>query len=190
MKTTFKVLMFCLAIIGFQSCGDSASTEQDESQQAEQAQQPQQVEAEQEVNPFLVTTNSFYGFTIGEKFGDLEKFLMQTGEGDFDVFLIKDENGEQLGHINPDYRDESLVGGFAITTKKAITEDGVRIGMTYAEFNEKFPDAELHGSEIEGYTSTNVNKHVYYELSDRHWEYELDKSKISKDATIVGITVQ
>ncbi|MFK7946995.1 MAG: hypothetical protein AB8G11_05350 [Saprospiraceae bacterium] len=188
MKTTFKVLIFCLVIVGFQSCDDSASTEQ-ESQQTQQIQQPQAVEAEQEANPFLVTTNSFYGFTIGEKFGDLEKFLMQTGEGDFDVFLIKDENGEKLGHIDSHYKDESLVGGITITTEKAVTEDGVKIGMTYADFNAKFPNAELHGSEIEGYTSTNVNKNVYYELSDRHWEYELDKSAISKDATIVGITV-
>lgn len=190
MKTTFKVFMLCLAIAGFQSCGDGASTEQEVTQQTQQTQEPQQVQAEQEVNPYLVTTNSFYGFTIGEKFGDLEKFVMQTGEGDFDVFLIKDENGEQIGHIDPYYKDESLVGGITITTEKAITEDGVKIGMSYADFNEKFPDAELHGSEIEGYTSTNVNKNVYYELSDRHWEYDLDKSKISKDATIVGITVQ
>ena len=187
MKTIFKVLMIYLLFVGFQNCGDSASTEQDESQQTEQ---PQAVKAEQEANPFLVTTNSFYGLTIGGKIGDLEKSVLETGEGSFDIFLIKDENGEELGYVDANYEDESLIGGITISTKKAVTEDGVKIGMSYADFNEKFPDAELHGSEIEGYTSTNVNKNVYYELSDRHWEYELDKNKIAEGTTIVAITVQ
>lgn len=185
--------MLCFVVVSLQSCGDSATTEQDESQQTQQAQQteqPQAVESEEEKNPFLVTTKSFYGLTIGGKIGDLEKSELETGEGTFEIYLIKDENGDELGYVDPNFEDESLVGGITVTTEKAITEDGVSIGMLYSTFNEKFPDAELHGSEIEGYTSTNVNDHVYYALSDRHWEYELEKSAISKDATIVEITIR
>lgn len=141
----------------------------------------------------LITRKSFMGIQPGDKITDhqakLKKDLLQTGEGDFEIFLINDPNGNPLGYLHPDPNDEQLVGMIVITSPEAKTEDGLSVGMTLGDLREKLTNYEIHGSEIEGYTAA-YHGPFSYQLDSRNWEYDLDASTIGDEVKIIEITLR
>jgi len=150
--------------------------------------------AEQE-DAYLIRSKSFYGISIGDAIAAnknvLEKGILQTGEGDFDVFYIKNERGEVLGHVDTDFKDESKVGAINIDSPLAKTEQGIHVGMTFGEMESILNPTEVHGSEVEGrtYASQPSKDHVWYLLDAYFWTYELDKQAIKKSTKIKEITL-
>ena len=143
-------------------------------------------------SPYQITEQGFYGIEVGQAISaietKIEASVLQTGEGDFDVYDIFDEDGTALGNFFPNLDDPTLVGNIEVTTPKAQTAEGFKVGTTYAEIQEQLTDYEVHGSEIEGQT------HVYYNnfalrLDHQSADYELDKAAIPATAKVLYIVV-
>lgn len=141
----------------------------------------------------LITSKSFMGIKPGDNITDheahLKKDLLQTGEGDFEIYQILDQKSAPVGYLHPDPNDEQLVGMIVVTSPEAKTEDGLSIGMTLGDLREKLTDYEIHGSEIEGYTAA-YHGPFSYQLDSYNWEYDLDASKIADDVKIIEITLR
>ena len=75
---------------------------------------------------YLIEPTSFMGISPGDKISeievDLEKTILETGDGDFDVYDIKLEDGTKMGYIHPDYSDESLVGDIVVESELGETK--------------------------------------------------------------------
>lgn len=184
MKIKQKIILcLCVIVVVFQSCKEADSSNQQQSEQ-------QTTVAEQsQTNEYLLTSDSFYGLKKGQKIPEnLEKSVLETGEGDFEIFLIKDKDGSDLGYIHPDFmKDEALIGNIVVTSSKVATIHGLSIDMTFGDIQEKYPNVEVHGSEIEGYTSAVIDD-IHYGLEFNHWSYDLDAKLISKDTRITEIS--
>ena len=141
---------------------------------------------------YLIESNTFYGVSTGdviqEKRSLLEKDMLQTGEGDFIIFTLKNDKGEIIANVFPDPRDESKVGDISIITPLAKTKKGISVGMTLDELEEILGEVEVHGSEIEG-TTTVIKDNLRYQLDAYFWSYVVDKNKVDKNTKIKGITI-
>ncbi|WP_375562574.1 hypothetical protein ACE193_08520 [Bernardetia sp. OM2101] len=149
------------------------------------------VEEIKQENELIIYEKSFLGLSSGMKItdykGTLEKGLLQTGEGDFDIFNVKDKDGNIVAYFDP---FEGKVGTITVTSELAKTEDGIKIGDTFGTLLEKYPNLKVFGSEIEGYTQAIVNDELGYRLDEQHYNYELKTSDIKKDTKIIEITIK
>ncbi|MEM9929004.1 MAG: hypothetical protein AAF840_04260 [Bacteroidota bacterium] len=143
-------------------------------------------------NPYRISNGIFLGMRPGgklEAFADgLRADVLQTGEGDFDVFYIDGAEGNELGYLMADPNDESLIGSISITAEEVVTEEGISVGMTFAELEEKVGPVEVHGSEIEGYTYA-YKYGLAYRLDVNFWSYEVDEAKIDPATKLLEILV-
>lgn len=140
----------------------------------------------------LISETSFRGITIGDKIADhsayIQKETLQTGEGSFEVYRIKDFNNNPVGHLDPHPKDESLVGDITVESPKAVTEAGIKIGDTFKDLQAKAKNIAVHGSEIEGRTYATVGN-IAYRLDMANFTYEVDMSKIPADTKITEIMI-
>ena len=132
----------------------------------------------------------FFGIAIGQKIedvaGKLEKGLLKSGEGDFEVYYITDHHGARLGYI-PAEGDRVL--SIIITTPGASTWDGISVGSTFRQLKETLGKIEVHGSEIEGRTS--VHQGYFQFLLDAYfYTYEVDETDIPADTKIKAIILR
>ncbi len=190
-----KLCVFFIASLGLFSCGAEQKQEA-ESAEIETTEKEIVVETEQEANPLTIYQTSFLGLSPETKIedykGTLEKDLLQTGEGDFDIYNLKDDNGNVVAYFLPFGEIEGKeykVGSITITSQLAETEDGIKIGDTFGTLLEKYPDLKVNGSEIEGYTQATVGN-LGYRLDEQHYNYELKTSEIKKDTKITEITIR
>lgn len=143
-------------------------------------------------DPYLISNGYFLGLTPGgslAEFSDgLRSGVLQTGEGDFDVFYIDSAEGDELGYVIADPRDEQTIGAIYITSKDVVTEKGVRVGISFAELQQRVGKVEVHGSEIEGYTYAYTDG-MAYRLDSGNWSYEVDMSTIAPETEIIEIVI-
>jgi hypothetical protein len=143
--------------------------------------------------PYLVSNGYFLGLipggSLAEFIDGLRSDVLRTGEGDFDVHYIDSAEGDELGYVMADPRDEGTIGNIFITSTKVVTEKGVRVGMSYSELVEKMGELEVHGSEIEGQTYAN-SEGLAFRLDTGNWSYEIDPSTIKPDTKIIEIVVE
>jgi len=140
----------------------------------------------------MSTLPAFLGMRPGDKLTDqrdrLTKTVIKTGEGDFDAWAIL-YVGETVGHIFPDIQDQSRIGSIVITSSDAVTDSGIRVGSTWEDLKDAFPQIPVHGSEIEGQTFAN-HGHVSYKLNVNFWSYQLSEEElksIKDDTEIIEI---
>ncbi len=151
------------------------------------------VESKISKNELIIYQKSFLGLTphtnIKDYEGKLEKGLLRTGEGDFDIFNIKDENENTVGYFVPFGENEDKVGSVTVTSELAQTEDGIKIGDTFETLLKKYPNLKVFGSEIEGYTQAIV-ENISFRLDENHYNHQLKISEIKKETKIIEITIQ
>ena len=149
------------------------------------------INIEKSTSALLISETSFEGISPSDEISkhepSLEKEVLKTGEGNFDIYRIKNKEGS-LAYLMPDPRDEALVGNIIIDSPKAKTKDGFQVGSTLADLTKKYPNLEIHGSEIEGRTYANIGN-LSYRLDAANWSYEIDKSKISPNSKILEIII-
>lgn len=203
MNRLLSFSLFCLLALLITSCQPTASTAENtdsavtEDNLTEETATPKEdkpaVETAVTNSKLLITSKSFMGIQPGDNIIDhqayLKKDLLQTGEGDFEIFQINDPKGTSVGYLHPDPNDEELVGMIVVTSPEARTEDGLSVGMTLGDLRSKLTDYEIHGSEIEGYTAA-YHGQFSYQLDSRNWEYDLDASTIADDVKILEITLR
>ncbi len=194
---TIRNLKFCAFIVlfsGLFACGSSSQTTEVESaeQTSEEVTQVKE-ETKQEGSYLTIYQKSFLGLSpdmnIKDYKGTLEKGLLQTGEGDFDIFNVKDDKGNIVAYFAPFGEKEDKVGYITITSEQAKTEDGIKIGDTFGTLLKKYPDLKVFGSEIEGYTEAVVGT-LGYRLDEQHYSYELKVSDVKKETEIIEITIK
>ncbi|MBC6993272.1 hypothetical protein QWY85_13515 [Neolewinella lacunae] len=149
------------------------------------------VDTDQE-GSYAIANGAFLGIKPGEPLANytatLRAGLLQTGEGDFDVFYIDGAAGEELGYVMPDPNDESKVGDIYLTSPKVRTSAGVHVGMTHARLVEVLGPLEFHGSEIEGYTSAQKDG-MAYRIDAGNWSYEIDQQTITPETELIEIVI-
>lgn len=142
-------------------------------------------------NQLIINDDSVLNLKPGMLISDadkLQKEVMQTGEGDFDIYPLTDENGNRLGYILPDPRDEKKIGSIHITSDKLTTPAGIRVGDSFSKLEKVMGEVVVHGSEIEGRTMAQFGNMVF-RLDTQNYTYEVDKSKIKPATKILEISI-
>ena len=97
----------------------------------------------------LISPVSFRGIQVGDLITShsdyIQKEQLQTGEGNFAVYRIKDFNNNPAGYFLPDPKDPERVGDITVETQMAKTAKGIKIGSTFQELQKAFPNILVHG---------------------------------------------
>lgn len=120
--------------------------------------------------------------------GRIGKELAKTAEGEFVHYNFTDSNKNTLGYFMLDPTDQTLIGDVVITSPKAATKDGIRVGSTYGELKAIAPNLVVHGSEIESRANAYVGSTAYL-LDVAINTYEVDESHIKSDTKIKEIRI-
>ncbi len=189
-------MKFCVLIIVFASLFSCGSTQTKEAESTEVEVTTTETEVKEEPKKetdLIIYQKSFMGLSPDTKIidykGTLEKGLLQTGDGDFDILNMKDDKGNVVAYFLPFGEKEDKVGSITVTTELAKTEDGIKIGDTFGTLLEKYPNLQVFGSEIEGYTQAVVGN-LGYRLDEQHYNYELKVSEVKKETEIIEIIVK
>lgn len=142
--------------------------------------------------PLTIFQNSFFGISPGSKIADheaiIEKGLLQTGEGDFEIYNIKDEKHGVLGYFFINYNDNELVGSICITSPLAKTEENIGIGSSFGDLLTKYENLEVHGSEIESQTFASQGS-LAFKIDELHSSHDLEINAIAKEAKILEVHI-
>ena len=158
-------------------------------------------------DPYLIFNGTFFDFAPGQPFAPaaarLQEGRLETGEGSFEVFYINgdgdgdnDDRGrdgaagaEPLGYLLRDPSDPTRIGDIVITSERAVTEQGIRVGRSYAELVEQLGALEVHGSEVEGYTYA-LHDGLKFRLDAQHYDYDLPAGEVvSPQAKVIEIVI-
>lgn len=141
---------------------------------------------------YLISKTSFMGISLGDKISEnsdiLQKGVYKCGEGDFDVYYIINENGEQIGHIYPENENEPTVDNITISSPLAYTKEGIRIGSCYKDICKVLTGFEVHGSEIESRTHVS-DGNFRYRLDIYFNTYDVDSDEIPEETKIIEIYI-
>lgn len=144
-------------------------------------------------DPYLVNMDGLLGMMPGNLLSDFSAGLregkLDTPDGEFDVLYIDGAEGEELGYLVPEPRDERMIGEITITSSKVVTEPGLRVGNTFAELQDRLAgDMEVYGSEAEGRTYA-VSDGIWYRLDAGNWMQEVEQSTIPPDTKVIEIVL-
>ena len=141
----------------------------------------------------LLINDSFVGISPGDDINKhktiLTKTSLKTGEGDFEAYKITNKLHGELGYLLPDPKAPKLVGNIFISNPKAMTKDGFHIGSSLGDLLSKYPEAAIHGSEIEGRTHAIIGKHFFL-LDSPNFTYDIKKGTIPEDTKVLEIMIQ
>lgn len=195
-QTRFCTLLFLFAISSLMSCGadtpPSDTTEEETTTENVATESPTTTETTD--NLFLIKADSYQGIKPGDAIAQhqakLQKDILKTGEGDFEIYRIKATEGEErfVGFLDSEPMDESKVGTVFIDIPEAQTELGIQVGDTFKDLKEKLPNIEVHGSEIEGRTYAKSGQ-LSYRLDVANFSYEVDMNKIPATAKVMEIII-
>jgi hypothetical protein len=186
-------LLFSLSIF-YLSCNSQRDGEDETQKEILTIAEEEVEEMAPEEEAIFLEKDGFGEFTVGASIeelasaGKLKKDLLQTGEGDFDIWTIQEEDFGEVGYVMEDYQQAGRIGSLHITAEAIRTVHGLGVGSTWEELKKKFSSATAHGSEIEGYTSVEADGFVF-ELDVRHWSYDIDQSKIDPKTKVTALIV-
>lgn len=191
---TIKILTVISSFLLLISCNETNTTTEEVSKTPNTDHKiVEEINKEEEEIPLIVFQNSILSMSPGHPIKEyetvIEKGLLETGEGDFEIFNLKDSKGNVVAYFLPDPNDNSLIGDIYITSSEAQTEDGIKIGQTFGDLLDKHADLEVHGSEIEAQTFANYGN-LSFEIDEAHSTYDLDINAVSKEAKIVLIVIK
>lgn len=104
-------------------------------------------------DPYLLSNGYFLGMTPGGSLADFKDGLrdgeLKTGEGSFPVFYIDGAEGDELGYVYSMDGKDGKINEITITSPKVVTEEGVRVGLSFNELTQRIGELEVFASEIE-----------------------------------------
>ncbi|MEM0991452.1 MAG: hypothetical protein AAF847_15830 [Bacteroidota bacterium] len=190
-----KIIGFLLIGIVFVACGGDNAAETNDENTINETETIPVSDANSDAAISKMPTASdqeFYGIAVKDSIAThadkLIKTTIQNGEGTFEVYEIKDADGMILGQLYADPLNQAFVGDIVITSPEVVTDEGVKIGMTFTELKNKFNQYEVHGSEIESRVSFVQANHAY-RLDYPSNQYDLDESEIPSDAKVIEIKI-
>lgn len=191
MKYLINILAIGLISLSSLSCSANIGASHADQNPPKEEQAMKTGTAQTELN---ISDNSFRGITVGDNISSYAKSdyvqleTLKTGEGDFTVYAIKDFNNNPAGYFMSDPNDESRVGDIIVQTRMAQTAEGIHVDSTLGDLRMRFPDIEVHGSEIEGRTYAHHNT-LSYRLEVVSFSYEVDAAKIPADTKVTEIII-
>ena len=197
--SSLRALPLCLLVVGLalscktDSTADAAATPTPPGADAPNVDESSIYEVDPE-DPYLIFNGTFFDLAPGQPLAPAEARLrkgkLETGDGSFEVYYIDGPEKEELGYILPDPNDETRIGDIYLTSERVVTEQGVRVGNTYAELVERLGALEVHGSEIEGatYASVGAGK-LRFRLDEQHFNYDLGAETVSPGAKVVEVVI-
>jgi len=188
-KSTNLFLLIALALtFSLQSCKKKKKADEP----ILEIEQNNLTNTEETIDPMTIQNEEFYGIETGDIIedlaGKLERGTLKSGKEESEVYFIKDESGEQLGYVVPSPQDESSVGNVVITSPAAKTQDGVSVGMTFKELEQTLGVMDVHGSEVDGKTTT-TKDNITYVLDSNNYSYDIDKTKLASITKIKEIYI-
>lgn len=192
---TIKILfIISCSFLFFSSCNETNTTTEavTKTENIDNKVEEKTIQEEEKEVPLIIFQNSILSMSprhpIKEYEAVIEKDLLETGEGNFEIFNLKDAKNNVVAYFLPDPNDNSLIGEIYVTSPEAQTEDGIKIGQTFGDLLDKHPDLEVHGSEIEGQTFANYGN-LSFKIDEPHSTYDLDINAVSKEAKIIEIVI-
>ena len=144
-------------------------------------------------DPYEIGDRSFLDMQPGDAIADYPNLLrdstLTTGDGTFTVYAIHGRNGEALGYLHPDPEDAGRIGHLVVTSADVVTEQGLRVGNSYAELVERMGEVEVHGSEPASRVYANQGP-LYFLLNVANNQYDLDPSTIDPTVVISQIEIR
>jgi hypothetical protein len=129
----------------------------------------------------LISPISFRGIQIGDLIANhkdyIQKTKIKTAEGTFEAYEIKDFENNPAGYFLPDPNDKLMGGDITVKSPKAQTAKGLKIGDSFQDLLNAFPNIAVHGSEIESRTTATAHN-ISYRLDIANNKYDIDKAKI------------
>jgi hypothetical protein len=139
----------------------------------------------------LITSQGFRWLVLGDPISKHKNYVkkseISTGEGDFDVYDIKDFENQPAGYFVAS-KNKLSVGDITVETSKARTEEGIKVGDTFKDLLKVFPNIEVHGSETEARTYATVGN-ISYRLDMANTAYEVEKKRIPASTKITQIVI-
>jgi len=124
---------------------------------------------------FRIKDNTVNGVKPGMRISELQNILIRSyldlGQGRVEVFRIRDDKGGPMGYVTRRIGNSDLVGDITLTSKKALTPEGIRIGDTFEKLQ----------SLVSGLSLTRANNGQRPHASKDNILYFLDDSKSQGD---------
>lgn len=148
-------------------------------------------------NKYLLTEEGLTNIKIGDLVKQheqhLKKAVQENGEGSFPGYDLLDDNQEKIGFVfskddNNTYKEGDLIGYIEIYSPLYKTKEGIGVNSTFADVKKAYPNAETHGSEIEGRTSSSIGG-LSFRLDTYMSTYEIDESKIKPSTKIIDVGI-
>lgn len=160
MKNLSSLLFLALLLLFLISCGNEPATITDTSDieiPAAETEDPNDgntaiydVDTD---DPYLLSNGYFLGMKPGESLTGFVDVLregeLKTGEGAFPVFYIDGAEGDELGYVYSREGTAGAIDEITITSPKVVTEEGVRVGLSFNELTQRLGEPEVFASEIE-----------------------------------------
>lgn len=114
-----------------------------------------------------------------------------TGEGTFKIYQVKRASGTVMAKVYP-IEDEAAhrdkVHMIEYIGYECGADKGVKVGSTLGDILAAWPDAKVHGSEIEGRTTATAGGWNFL-LNCHYWEAEIDPAALDKNIKILAIVL-
>lgn len=195
----YRFLFFLTLLAALAACGNETATETRMPTEAQmetlpEAQTPIETIPEASTdNPYLISNGSFIGFKPGEPLREYVDALrpgkIRTGEGEFEVYFIDAAEGYELGYFMPAGPDDSEIGDIWITSPNVVTEEGMHVGLTYEDLNERVGEVKFYGSEIEGMV-LGFKEGIGYRLDMYESVVKFDNATIKGETEITQLVIE
>ncbi len=132
-------------------------------------------------DPYLIFNGTFFDLAPGQAIAPalklLQKGKLRLGKGKTKVYFIEAPDGAELGFLLPDPSDEARIGSIYVTSDRVVTQQGIRVGISYAELKERLGALELYRSVSDG--------RIYAKSEDL--QYRLDEAQISAQLALDAV---
>lgn len=195
------IVSFLVGILGIISCNEDTKTPETEIATDSTAITTEEVKEdlpnEELENKYLLTEDGLSNISIGDLVKQheqhLKKAVQENGEGSFPGYDLLDDNQEKIGFVfskddNNTYKEGDLIGYIEIYSPLYKTKEGIGVNSTFADVKKAYPNAETHGSEIEGRTSSSIGG-LSFRLDTYMSTYEIDESKIKPSTKIIDVGI-
>ncbi len=188
-STTFVIQGLLLAALFFSCKSENKSTETADSAFAAR---PAAASVADASSLAVISPNSFRGISPGDEIAtheaELAKGELVRGGSAFTVYNLTDETDHHLGYLRPDSSDERRVGEVIITSSIPATTEGIRVGMTLGDLQDRYRNLQIHGSETDGQIRASKDQ-LSFRLNAQNKSYQLDPETIPLNTKIIEISI-
>lgn len=194
-----------VALLFLCSCGPAQPTDNDRPEAATDT-LPEQNQGNLDIydvdpdDPYQVgEDNSLLGILPGDAIDRHRDLLregeLRTGDGTFEVFYLDGADGTELGYLlpepTPDGTEGLTVRSINVTSPRVVTNQGIRVGNTIGELEERLGALDIQGSELESrvHAYDRANRRAY-RLDFPDMRRNIPRDEVPDDAQVVYIVLE